>query len=258
MQSVWAKRRQLVYGTVFVSVLTAILVVSILPFFKDEPTCFDGIQNQGETAPDKGGPCLLQDERLMQPLKVLWARSFPVRDNTAAAVAYVENVNPNAGVEMITYQFKLYTSDNFLIAEKFGRTPILPGMITPVIEPNLNTGKHKVAFTFFQFVDDPVWIKMKNPTEGLEIQNVRIQNASSTPEISAEIVNKNVMPKRKIVLTAVVFDDVGNAIGASRTFINKIGGNSTAEVVFTWPLPFEKKIGRVDIIPTMAPKIDKR
>src|SRR3989344_7429415 len=89
----WASRRRTFYilGIVLFFMVTVGIPAAI--FLYKPPTCFDGKQNQEETAVDKGGPCLLLDERTLVPHAVVWSRSFEVRDGTYSAVAYIENPN---------------------------------------------------------------------------------------------------------------------------------------------------------------------
>src|SRR5688500_12187120 len=130
----WAGRRRIIYltGTIlfFVVVIGGPITYKILSV---KPTCFDGKQNGGETAPDKGGSCLVLVEGRITPYGVMWARSFEVRNGAFDAVGYIENPNPSAGVERAQYHMGLYDSQNILVAERTGTTYIMPGGITPVL-----------------------------------------------------------------------------------------------------------------------------
>ncbi len=251
--STWAKQRQIYYGT-GVAVFLLLIIVPILYFtLHKEPTCFDGKQNQGEISPDKGGPCKLLDERVQQPLSVLWTRSFEIRDGVYSALTYIENPNPKSGIELITYQFKLYDEQGVLLAERFGRVPVLPGRVMPILETNIETGNRNVVRTIFQFMDDEVWVEMQDPTKELKLVDSILSNASSQPRIDATLKNTGVGTRGQVVLVATVFDTVGNAFAASRTFVDSIKAGGEKQVAFTWPNPFALPVARIDVSLLMVP-----
>jgi len=237
------------------AILTVIVVISAPIIFSSlhkKPTCFDGKQNQGETAIDKGGPCINLDGRSLQEYSVLWARAFPIRDGFYNAVAYVENPNARAGMYSIRYEFKLYDDKNILIAQRFGSTPLFPGGVFPVFESRIDAGNRVPARTTFSFVTQGVWKKMKNATRGIEIYNQRTSDVTSAPRVDAVIKNNNLTSLSNIILVAVLFDDKDNAIATSRTLIENLNPGEDKTIAFTWPRPFKQKVARIDIIPLLS------
>src|SRR3989338_3644962 len=75
----WASQRRTTYLIGVFIFLALIFGVPIYANYYKPASCSDGVQNQGETAPDKGGPCILLDERALAPASILWSRSFEVR-----------------------------------------------------------------------------------------------------------------------------------------------------------------------------------
>jgi hypothetical protein len=217
-------------------------------------TCHDGKQDQGETSVDRGGPCLLLDDRYLQPHAILWARSFQVRDGSYNAVAYVENPNKDAGVVSADYKFSLYDSQNILIAERTGTTYIMPGGITPVFTAGIDTGNRIVAHTYFAFTDPTlVWERMSNPTAVLTLSDKQVSNTDTEPQVSASVENTSVADLENISFVGVVFDTTGNAINASATQLARLDAGSSAQIGFTWPIPFTVAVGSEDITPIMPP-----
>src|SRR3989344_828026 len=136
----WASRRRTVYLLGIFLFFAVVLGIPTAIWLYEPPTCFDGTQNQGETALDKGGPCVLLDERTLSPSAILWSRAFSVRTGSYNALAYIENPNRDAGVRLVAYRFGLYDEKNVLVAERDGRTFVMPGGITPVFEGAIDTG----------------------------------------------------------------------------------------------------------------------
>jgi hypothetical protein len=260
----WASRRRTTYLTgVFLFFLFIIGGPIAYWYFSIPPTCFDGIQNQGETAVDEGGPCLKLDPNSLQPNAILWDRSFRVRDGSYNAIAYIDNPNQGAGVATAQYRFELSDAQNVLVAERDGTTFIMPGGITPVFEGAIDTGNRIVAHTSFCFVDNSGncdstdasldWDRMTNAALSLSINNKQLLHTDTVPQLSAIVENTSVADVLDPSFVAVVFDSDGNAFAASATRLDRLSAGSSTPIVFTWPDPFQTQASQIDIIPLLAP-----
>ena len=253
----WASKRRFLY--LFGIFLFFALVIGgplSYKYFTIAPTCFDGIQNQGETSVDKGGPCILLDESTLAPHAILWARAFRVRDGSYNAVAYIQNPNQGAGVMSVPYKFGLYDSNNILIVEQTGTTFIMPGGITPVFAGGIDTGNLAVAHTYFSFTDDLKWQRMSDPTSAITINNIEVTTTDIGPRISAIAKNNSFSDITDLSFAVTVFDGAGNAINTSATKVARLAAGASMPIVFTWPDPFTSAIGRIDIMPVHAPTLD--
>lgn len=251
----WAARRRAFYIT-GVALFFAVSIGVPLYFWLDEvPTCKDGVQNQNETAVDRGGPCPLLDERALIPHAVEWSRAFPVRSGAYSAVAYIENPNEQGGVLEASYRFRLYDENNVIVAERSGAAFIMPGQVTPVFEGDIPTGNRRVSRTYFEFTGPLVWERLKDTSGDVRILNQRVTETDSAPRLSAVAENISVRDLRELAFVAVVFDPAGNALAASRTILARLPGGERNDLVFTWPEPFERAVGRVDIIPLLEPAV---
>lgn len=249
----WASRRRTKY-IIGIAIFFALLVgVPLERYFNKPPSCSDGKQNQGETAPDKGGPCPLLDERTLAPASILWARSFKVRDGLYSSVAYIENPNKDAGVRSVRYRFGLYDDKNILVAERAGVMFVMPGSITPVFEGNIDTGNRAVAHTYFEFNEPLVWERLKNIASSVITSDERISDTRTTPRVEAIVENISVAPVSDLLFVAVVFSPSGNARAASKTTISRLFTGEKRRVVFTWPETFGVQVGRVDVMTLIAP-----
>lgn len=252
----WAFRRRLLYlSGVFLFFLILFGVPVAYKILSIPTTCFDGIQNQKETAIDKGGPCLLLDERYLQPHAILWSRGFRVRDGTYNAVAYIQNPNEGAGVERVRYRFKMYDAQNVLVAERTGSMYVMPGGITPVLESRIDTGFRIVARTYFEFTETLVWKRMKNRSTYIVVNDKTTTNPAFAPEVTATARNASVEVLNKVSFVAAVFDPEGNAFQASATAIDIFPSEVINDLIFTWPDPFTSDVGHVDVLPVVSPVI---
>jgi len=249
----WASRRRLLYTTGILLFLGLVFGIPAAIWWHEPPSCFDGKLNQEETATDKGGPCILIDERALTPYSVLWSRAFPVRDGAYNVAAYIENPNSDASVRSVRYIFKLYDDKNVVVAERIGRTFIMPGGITPVFEGSIDTGNRAVLRTFFEFIEAPIWERLSDVSSVIVISNKTVTTPGISPRITARVENTSVAPILEPGFVAVVFDTAGNAFAASQTTLPRLDPGETREIVFTWFAPFEKAVGRIDILPVVPP-----
>jgi len=252
----WASRRRTTY-TLGVILFFAVVIGGPLAYkyFSIPPTCTDGIQNQGETSIDKGGPCFVLDENSLQQYALLWTRSFRVRDGSYNAVAYIQNPNKDAGVRAARYRFGLYDAQNILVAEREGTMYIMPGATTPVIEARIDAGNRIVAHTYFEFTGPFTWERMKNNALAISVSNKDISNITEAPRLSALAQNNSVVAKTDISFVAVIFDPAGNAFAASATSLQRLDAGEISEIIFTWPDPLAIQPSRLDVIPIVAPSL---
>ena len=250
----WAMRRRILYlfGVFLFFAITAggpiAYKVATVP-----PTCDDGIQNQGETGVDTGGPCPLLNPAQLQPSATLWSRAFKVRDGSYSAAAYIENPNGGAGASTTPYIFRLYDSENVLVADRTGITAIMPGRTTPVFEAGIDTGNRPVTRAFFSYTQEPRWEQMRDTARAIEVSEIASADIAQSPRVRALVRNASTAPVFDITLVATVFDTAGNAYAASATRIPRLSPDERQEVVFTWPDPFPSLVGRIDVIPVVAP-----
>ncbi len=249
----WASRRRAVIIGGFLFLFGTATIIPLSIWWYEPATCFDGKQNQGETAPDKSGPCTLLDERQLIPHAILWARAFSVRDGTWSAVTYIENPNDRAGVYRAPYRFKLYDDRNILVAEREGSSYVMPGSVTPIYEGGFDTGNRKVARTYFEFSAPLVWERMQDTSDAITITGKSILDAETAPRVIAIAENTAVSEAREVHFVAVVFDPGGNAIASSRTIVPVLAPEARENLVFTWPEAFTSPIGRIDVLPLRAP-----
>lgn len=253
----WATRRRIAYLTgVFIFFAIVIGGPIAYHFLTIPATCHDGIQNQGETAIDEGGPCLLLNSANLQPEGVLWARTFLVRSGVADAVAYVDNPNQNAGVIQASYELNLYDDKNALVEDVTGKTFVMPGGVTPVFVGNINVGNREPVYAQFKFTSPLVWERSIDIARGIKVSNLQTNESSNASQITAIATNSSVSNISNVTFVATVFDPSGNAIATSQTALKSIAAGSREQIYFTWPSAFSATVGNVDIIPVVQPEAD--
>ncbi len=253
----WAARRKASYITVFSLLVMVPVGIFVFVTLQKAPTCFDGVANQGEYSIDKGGPCVLLDERALTPHAVQWARALPVRlpsgngGGIYNAVAYIENPNTGAWVKEASYRFRLYDTQNILVGEREGVATLLPQATTPIFEGGIESGSRRATRAFFEFTEPLVWERGEDLYPDLLVGNPVVKNEETT-RVTVTVQNSGSQLYENVGFVAVLFDTTGNAFAASKTVRETLGRKESAELVFTWPTLFEKVAGRIDVFPVVV------
>ena len=185
---------------------------------------------------------------ILEP-NVRWAQSIQVKPGLYNALAYIENPNIDAGVDSVEYIFKIKDKDGVLIYERKGKTFIPPNRSFAVFEGGILTGEKIPTKVTFEFTSYSVWKKLENKEAGLSIMNEKISNEDESPRLDATLENNTIQPILNIEVVVIAYDESGNALGFSRTFIDKINKGESQNITFTWPNPFGSDIAKIEIIP---------
>jgi Mg-chelatase subunit ChlD len=238
----WSTKRKLEYLGILAIFLFIFVVLPFYFFIYEKPTCFDGFKNGSELGIDCGGSCrLLCSLEIGEPIGLWDPRVFRVSPGVYSVIAYLEN--PNVGGEVIQapYTFKLFDSKGVLILERSGETFIPKGKTFAVFESGLETGERIPVRATFAFDESLVWVRNVTSDPALSITNKALSREEVSPRLDAVISNNSLENLANIEVVAIIFDGAGNAIGASRTLVERIASGESTPLVFTWPLPFETK-----------------
>ncbi len=252
--SSWSQKRKSIYFAGFTAFLLVAVVLPAYFIFYKAPTCSDGKQNGGEKGVDCGGPCVrLCRSQYLEP-NIIWARAIQVKPGLYNALAYIENPNIDAGVDSISYVFKIRDKDGVLVYERKGETFIPPNKFFAIFEDGISVGEKIPANTFFEFTNESLWKKQENKEAGITVLKKAISREETSPRIDATIENKLFQPIFNIEVVAIAYDKNDNALGFSRTFIDKLQKEESQDVVFTWPETFNSKVVKIEIIPRVYDK----
>ena len=146
---------------------------------------------------------------------------------------------------------KLYDERNILVSEREGVIDIPAKDIIPIFEGGIQIGEANVKEAFFDFTGDLQWFRGSEVPKKVSVGSYTLENTNS-PRVLVPIQNTTLETLRNIPVVAIVFDEKDNAIASSQTLIERLDKNQTVEVVFTWALPFEGKVGPVRIYPRIV------
>lgn len=251
----WAFWRRIQYGVGFLALLTLISVGTFFALYEDTSNCFDGIQNGLERGVDCGGACVrICSIDVLQP-KILWAKSFKISDGQYNTVAYVENLNEIASVEALQYTFQLFNNGT-LVAERKGQTVLPPDSVYPIFEGRIKVDDSIVTDTKLIIEPIDVWQPATAGREQFKVSDITLTNADVRPRLDALIENTELSSASAVEVVATLFNDLGEPVTASETYIDMIEARSKSSIVFTWPNSIAKTVRSCSIPSDVVMGID--
>lgn len=248
----WAFKRQFFYIFVLVLFLTGSGFLIIYPSLNKPPTCLDGKQNGTETGVDCGGSCSRACFAQVDPVSVLWARTFKVVAGRHNAVAYLENHNKNTAINKINYRFRFADANNIYIGKRDGSTYVPPSGKFAVFEPAIDIGNSIPVYTTFEFTEFPQWVTVSlEKVRQLQVlvSSIALTDEDTAPKLSAKIRNGSLFTIPAIKVVAILYDALGNSVAVSSTYIDLLNGEESKDVNFSWPEPILSKVIAKEIIP---------
>jgi hypothetical protein len=248
----WAMQRQIVYIGVLLAFFLGLAFLVGYPYFNKPPTCFDNKQNGEETGVDCGGGCALACIAQVDPVSILWSRAFRVVPGRYNAVAYLENHNKNSAIERVSYKFRFADKDNVYIGKREGVAFIPTAGRFAIFEPAIDVGNSIPVYTTFEFTETPVYTQVeieKLNQLKIIVSNIELENETTAPHLSAQIKNNSLFNIPELGVVAILYDETGNAVSVSRTYLDQLSGGESKELNFTWPEPITDKVIAQEIIP---------
>lgn len=244
----WARKRQIIIVSGLSILFITLLTIGLYVLLHKPATCFDNKQNQDETGIDCGGSiCSRICQADSKGLSVQWVRLFKIRDGVYSVVARVENPAINSIATNVPYTFNLKDANGTIVATRSGSTFIPSHSSFIVFEGTIET-KGMPETVAFQFDKTPDFQKSDYVQPDVVILNKELINQDSQPRLTASVKNPNVTDVKNLTLSALIYDDEGNAVQVSRTHVDVIKPGETVNAVFTWPNPISLK-SRVCVTP---------
>jgi hypothetical protein len=226
------------------------LIVS--PHLNKVPSCTDNTQNGDEKGIDCGGSCTRACTFEVDQISILWARAFEVIPGRYNAVAYLENHNKNSVISKIRYSFRFSDKNNLFIGKREGETFIPAGRKFAVFEPGIGVGNSIPVYTTFQFTETPVWttvsIDKLNQLKVL-VSDAKLENQDTSPHLTTTIKNDSFFNIPELSVIALLYDEKGNVVSASSTYLDMLTGGESKNLDFTWMQPIPGNIVAKEIIP---------
>ncbi|MBX4189639.1 hypothetical protein KW785_03565 [Candidatus Parcubacteria bacterium] len=247
------KRKRIILGLVLLA-LIILLGIPFLLYFHQTPTCSDGKRNGDETGVDCGGSCQLLCPLEASPLIVKGdPQVLYVATSTFDIIAYMQNPNINGEVALAPYTINIYddTSSGPLRTIS-GKTFIPKNSTFAIFQGPFDFGSSTPTRATFSW-GNLIWKKNKSEVPELIVKDVLLTNADTKPRIDASVYNTTLQKVSNIELVALIFDENGTIVHASRTVVDTLGPNEVATLVYTWPSAFVGTTTAIEIVPRTFP-----
>ena len=251
----WAFWRRVQYGLGFFTIVAFIAAGTYRVYFYAPGDCFDSIANQGERGVDCGGSCVRICASDTLPPVILWAESFNITGNQYNAVAYVENVNSIASAPRIKYTFEFFNGAQ-KVGERSGETVLPPSSVYPIFEGRISIDSDTVTDTTLTIEPIDMWVPATIGRGQFKTSNLNLTGADLRPRLDVTIENTELTSAQNIEIVATLFNEAGQPITASQTFIDSLEGRSTKDIVFTWPNSIAKTVRSCEIPSDIVMGID--
>jgi len=251
----WSAKRKIIYITILFIIFGTPTSIYVYKKMQKPSSCSDGVQNQNERGVDCGGICQIACfENVKQEPDIQWSRAYYVAPGVYNLTAYIQNPNIDYISKPTRYVFKVYDEKNVLITTREGVVGIPTSKIFPIFEPTISTGNIIPKIVTFEFVEPVVWLEYFGNKPELEVVEQRLSRIDTSPKLDVKVVNKTLNTYKNVEVIAIIYNEQGNGILSSRTFIDSIGDKGEANVVFTWPEPITFKPSKIEVIPNLALK----
>jgi hypothetical protein len=251
----WSSKRKLVIIFLLFILFGTPASLYIYKKLQKPPSCNDGIQNQNERGVDCGGICQIACfENVKAEPDIQWSRAYYVAKGAYNLVAYVQNPNVDYVSRPAKYIFRVYDDKNVLIATREGVVGIPTSKVFPIFEATVQTGEAVPKLVTFEFVEFVTWIEYFGNKPELETVEQTLSRTDTSPKLDAKIVNRTLNSYKNVEVVAIIYNEEGNGVLASRTYIDSIGDRGEVNVTFTWPEPITFTPSKIEVIPNLSLK----
>lgn len=245
----WAKRRKTLYASVVAILLVGAVIVPVFLYFYKAPTCSDGILNGREQGIDCGGSCrkLCQSEFLAP--SVAWTRFEELAPKLYNVAAYLINPNTDAEAKNVPYHMALYDARGVLITDFNGVVTLPPHRNTLAFRGAVNVGERVPAKVLFEFTGAPDWNKKDDSLLPLVVAEKSYNEDESGSSLVVKFKNSSVRDIQNIAVYTVLYDKDGNALGFSKTYMDRVPAQGSETAPFTWPVDRKGAVISIEVLP---------
>ena len=215
--------KQIIFGLIFVVVIGLVGYGIYNIFLKPAPTCFDNVQNQGETGIDCGGPCVPCAIKSLKSIQVDigWPKVFQTTASSSGIIAEIYNPNPDWAAKYFDYQFTIKDQFGNIIQTINGSSFIYGGELKYIIEPNVEIPVGQITSSDLS-ISNPQWISATDYQKpDVEVQSVKTDKADSV-FVSGKVVNRSELNFNNVSVYAIVYNKNGDFLAASKTIVDNL------------------------------------
>lgn len=254
MNSWSAQRKRFIFLLVVVALIVLVGVPLFFIFYR-APTCFDGKMNGGESGIDCGGSCeLLCSAQSLPILSQGDPQVVEVLPGLYEVVHVVENPNVRAEARNAQYVIRIFNAEEVVPVKIMeGETYVPANSTFAIFEGPFNLEASSTRATFQWKEETLVWRANATAQPELLVQGKSLSSEDSRPRLEGVLANQTLDEVKNIEVVAIIRDQGGSIIAASRTVVDSLNPRGSAPIIFTWPRAFGEPVGVIDIMPRVFP-----
>lgn len=249
--SSWSQRRKATYASIVIAIAAVIIGIPAYLVLYTPPSCSDGKQNGTEQGVDCGGGCQRLCSSAFLPPATSWARYEQIAPGLYNVAAYIVNPNRTGEASRVPYHLALYDSNGLIITDKTGTITLPPGRNTLAFLPAVQVAKREPAKVLFEFTAAPDWHSRTDPLSDLTIKDKQYSDEDGGSSLVVTLGNTSNKALGPVAVYAALYDIDGNAIGFSKTSVDRIEAKSTAIAPFTWPTDRLGRVVSIEVLPVL-------
>jgi hypothetical protein len=245
------RAKQFVYGLFYLIILGGVVGGIYFLFLKPTPSCFDGVQNEGEQGVDCGGPCgkscLPSDIQQISPLGTVHV--FTPTKGHATVLVQLENVNADLAAELFDYTITIRGADGsstvaMVSGTSFAYADETKYLVVPNESVSDTPSTADISIGNIQWLDAA---KMGLVPQFAFTNITSVAGADGYATVSGNITDRDASSFSNITIVAVFKDAAGMPIGASETELDSISPGVTQNFSISYPLLPNENISATEI-----------
>lgn len=250
----WASRRRAIIVIILSAIGIAVLAAFYMTFFYKAPSCSDGVENQGETGVDCGGPCQYLCVSQERAPTVLFTKAISNGKGRTDVIASVENSNVTAAAKDIPYTVTLYDARQVFVQQVTGTLDLPPSATVPVYIHGISSGSQEAIRAFLVIASStPRWFTMTNNSIIKPVvTSTALGGSADSPRIDAVLKNASIVQLSNVPVVVFVRNEQGEVIAASRTVIPIVPPQGEATATFTWNTAFPSAPAAIEVMPVIS------
>ena len=246
-------RKRIVMGLVLLC-LIILVGIPVLLYFHQAPLCIDGKQNGDETGVDCGGSCSLICPASALPLIAKGdPQVIPVSTSTYDVIAYIQNPNIDGKAVDAPYTLSVFDASSATPLKVINLKTFIPQNSSfAIFQGPFDFGSSTPSIATLEW-GSISWTKDKTAIPELTVKNVLLSQTDKSPRLTATVFNNTLKTISNIEFVALIYDESGNIVHASRTVVDALDPSSSAPLVYTWPKAFTGTTTTIEIVPRIFP-----
>lgn len=209
--------KQILYGGFYVFLILFFLWGFYNLSFAPAPTCSDGIQNQGETEIDCGGPCQSCDIANLKPLDIKEGIKKISFASKHSAFVTLSNLNSDYSGDF-EYKLSLLSDSGAVVDEIYGTSYALPYEKDYIV----HTSSNDFSTVKFEILGTE-WNKLEDFSKP-EVSNVKGSLTDNGVEVSGEVIGDSPVSYEEVRVIALFRDSSGfNELFFAQSVLDNFG-----------------------------------